>query len=705
MDIDSWLITGKKYFLYFVLIVFSAAILATEQTSSELELSAIAEFSSVQLQQDEWHTVMPITGSEDEYFLTTKNGKVYSLKDQQINNTPLLDLSSRLKKNIVSLTAIAQDPSFNFRDRTGYNTFYTAHIESTTKQNENTQDQAQVDESATLPYDTVIMRWQLRKPLNQATKIVAQHEVIRIAIHNKAEAIRQLSFNPYTESWHDDFGLLYALLPKTKNALKSAQAIYSGTILRIKPERFGLQSYTIPANNPFIKKADIRNEIALIVNENVVSFDWVKKTENSLLIQVKNAQGHSFIQTKLGEDWRIDGLPEPNKLTNTSSIISSQAILYHGRELKNLWGQILQLNQVENGWQLQVLTSDTSHPAQVLSTLNQDNISQATATGKFSLHKNYDNELLLLEHNRQRLYAVKAAQVAMKKTAAASEPIASSNDSNNGVLTFLVIVALVVSCLWYIRFNSKKQQHFLYQQWANFDVNAATQTLSLYKRHNHSVEQIVKLSSLKRSELLLNDEIISIVSVDAEHGFSNALEEQLQIIFAKEHRFKMIDGKQRKIQLRLSDDENSQYLFCLYYRVGNVRHTKLKYNKVLKKVIDWHWLFAQYINAENTDKRKIRVKLAAEKTSDIVNSKSQPPPALKQEKTEQIDGHMAAIASTSNKADSLKLNNAESSNQDNELIAALDKLIEMKKQGYLSEDEFNTAKAKILKSLANELNT
>ena len=39
---------------------------------------------------------------------------------------------------------------------------------------------------------------------------------------------------------------------------------------------------------------------------------------------------------------------------------------------------------------------------------------------------------------------------------------------------------------------------------------------------------------------------------------------------------------------------------------------------------------------------------------------------------------------------------------DTRLVAALDKLVMMKKQGYLDESEFNMAKTKILKDLANE---
>lgn len=693
MNIHSWLTTRKIHFFCAMLIIFNFPLQAVEQVSGELELSAIAEFSSIKLKQDEWHAVIPVTSNENEYFLATKNGKIFTLKNGKVSSTPLLDLQKTLKESdVISLTAMALDPAFNYRERKGYHTFYTAHVELRSEENKNQHDESisdSVEGSGLeyLPFDAVIMRWQLRQPLNQPAKIIAQDEVIRIAIHRPDEIIKQLSFNPYTESWHDDFGLLYALMSRTKVASKASQPLYSGVILRIKPERFGLQSYTIPTNNPFIKHAKIRNEIAFMAGQDIVNFDWVKKGPYSLLIQFNSLDKSQFIRAKLGDDWR-EALPG-NQLQESTvvNINTNKTILYHGRELKDLWGKVLQLNKGENSWQLQVLSLTSSED---LPTLDLHKLSHTAESSKFSLHKNANGELLLLEHSQQQLYAIKFSKTSTNKADVKNK----STETNNSIVMFLFMLIISVPLIyyWHLKARSKKKKHFLYQQWANFDVSTATNTLSLYQRHNKVVKKIIDITSLVSSELLLNDEVISVISADTEQGFSNAQEEQVNAQFSKEHRLKMVDNKQRKVQLRLTDSNNIIYTFCLYYRVGNIRHTKLKYSKVLNKVIDWSWLFANKINAENTEQRRIKVEPTVEETTPTFVSPTS------QQKTNKIEG-------TDNKNNVEQLNEPSSTaraNQDTELVLALDKLVEMKKQGYLSESEFNNAKAKILKDLINE---
>lgn len=710
MDTGSWLKACKVAFLYIILVTFSATSPAIEQANAELELSAIAEFSAINLAQDAWRAVIPVPGIDEQYFLATQNGNVYSLTNKQVSHTPLLNIQNRLENaEVIALTSIALDPSFNFRDRTGFNTFYTAHVEvrdTEKKLNTPTDTSAHHAESvpAALPFDAVIMRWQLHKQINQPAKVIAQHEVIRIPIHHQNEAFKQLHFHPFTESWHEDFGLLYALLAKTKNTLKTQQAIYSGAILRIKPEKFGLQSYTIPANNPFTRQADIRNEIVFMAGDNITNFDWIKKGKHTLMVQLKNQQELQFFLAKPGDDWR-QGLPnKPLQTTGANTQGNNSAIFYHGRILKSLWGKILQLHFVNNSWQLKALAVNTATPTETIPSQHTHKLHYSEQAPNFSLHKNNNNELLLLEHSQQLLYAVTLTKASAEKTVQKNLAVTDENSSNSGVVIFIIIVLILMGYLIYSRLVPTKKQHFLYQQWANFDVNAATQSLSLYKRHSKTVEQIVKISSLNKSEILLNDNAISVVTADTEQGFSNAIEEQVLTSFAKEHRLKMIDGKQRKIQLRLTDENNTIYLFCLYYRVGNTRHTKLKYSKVLNKIIDWNWLFSQYINPNNTDKRKIRVKPETDTVNTDTANSANKMNALNQQQSSHLQSkknheNNGEIANRLPEENSTKSNDA---NQDTELVSALNKLVEMKKQGYLNEEEFNNAKAKILKDLAKD---
>ena len=715
MDYLNWLKNCVKYFTYIILAISCNHLSAAEPVLSELELSAIAELSPVKLGQDEWHSVIKVNGSEEEYLLATKSGKIYILNNGQINNSALLDLTAAFnKRDISTLTAIALDPSFNYRNRKGYRTFYTAHVEANNQDNKakfstKLANLPKIDNIKNLPFDSVITRWQYNNSPEQLAKVTMQHEVIRIPIPQKEDAIKQLSFSPYTEPWHEDFGLLYVLTAKSKANFLSQNPLYAGTVLRIKPERFGLQSYTVPVNNPFIKQPEIQNEIALLIGRDVMSFNWIKNGTYSLLMQLNGLEKNQLIQAKLGDDWREKSSTPLIKAKLASTKNNSNALLYYGRELKELWGKVLQLRATDNSWQLQALSLSSEEQSQTSPSFSIHNLLDTTKTARFSAHRSNDNELLLLDHNQQILFNIKTAKIVVnEKTKSNKVPVSTTkDDDNNNLMILIIIISLgLFTFAWYLRNNLGRKPHFLSQQWVNFDINKAKKSLTLYKRHHQTTKQVVEISSLKSSKILLNDEVISIISSDKDQAFSSAIEEQVLAAFAKEHRLKMIDEKQRKIQLYLTDNQDKEYSLCLYYRVGNIRHTKLKYSNVIDKVIDWHWLFAQYINADNTGKRRVKVKLKTEVTNSAAKKTNSSTTILTQKTENEQQTEITKSPRSKNKnienPKTFEAINNIGANQDTELVFALDKLVEMKKQGYLSEEEFNTAKTKILKDLADE---
>ncbi|MFT4998048.1 MAG: hypothetical protein ACI8RO_001400, partial [Flavobacteriales bacterium] len=154
-------------------------------------------------------------------------------------------------------------------------------------------------------------------------------------------------------------------------------------------------------------------------------------------------------------------------------------------------------------------------------------------------------------------------------------------------------------------------------------------------------------------------------------------------------------------------------LFCLYFRVDNTRHTKIKYNKVIDNVIDWQWLFAQHINPDKITKGIIKVKIPFEKLANSVVIPSNPVQKLRadifeDDSTQAKHSLDISIDSPAEDAEddlvvntNAQNNKAEVSNNDTKLVFAIEKLVMMKKQGYLNEHEFTIAKTKILKNLAN----
>ncbi|SEL49250.1 hypothetical protein SAMN05216262_11239 [Colwellia chukchiensis] len=694
MEQTSWTTKCLGYLFALWLILLSQPALA--QVDNAAQLVAIASLEHIPLANDAWQDVLPVSAHNNSYFLTTKAGKLFLLKENQVNDKPFFDLQAALNnRQIIALNAITLDPSFHYRDSDGYQTFYTAHTEiSKTKASK----LKPANNELNLPYDAVIMRWQLSQFNGQAPKLNQQHEVMRIAINQVNEPILQLSFNPFIESWQDDYGLLFVALSYSE-ALQN-DPLYAGTILRINPSKFGLLGYMTPVDNPFLKEANIVKETAIIVGQPITHFDWFKRGMHSLLLHITHQDKQRLVAARIGDDWRKaipkaqikKDLPLATKLTKPK--------LYHGRIHARLRGKALSLKQAQSHWLLQPIplqnqdqsAASSQDPPMVLE-LQKNN-----AAAKFSLHQDHDGELLLLEHKQARIYTINASTDINTATTPATPVSTPANNSSGFSLIVMVVIMLSIS-FWYLKRRHSKRQHFLYQQWSNFQVNTATKSLSLFKRHAKQAETTLDLTTITHSELLLNDELVSRVSAAPEQAFSNACEQAVMTAFAKEHRLKMLDNKQRKIQLRLTLEQKKSQLICLYYRVGNIRHTKLNYTQALNKALDWQWLISGQLNPEATPKRKIKVQLAPPQAPapKVIPERHNTAATANQTQTNQTNQTHA------DQTDALvePQQNEPTGTTDAKLVAALDKLVLLKQQGFLTEQEFSSAKAKILQDLTN----
>lgn len=704
MHKGRWFNHCKLGLVFVILTVINLTVYAKTPAINELELSAVANLDNAILENDQWQTILPVLGDEDHYFIASRAGKVYQLHNNKVSSTAFFDLKLALKNpDIITLTAITLDPNFHYRDKDGYHTFYTAHTEkSKTSTNKLTSNNTEVNSL----YDTVVVRWKVTSLQRPTPQVSLQYEVLRIAIMNIDEPIQQLSFNPYIEPWHDDFGLLFIALARNE-ALKS-EALYAGAILRIKPEKYGLQNYTIPANNPFTKVADIQNEIIFIAGQKTQHFDWIKQSTYSLLVQYNQLDTNVLIEAKIGDDWR-EAIPD-QQIKKRLSVVDNKhkTLLYQGRDLKSLWGKVLHLQENENDWQLHALTinstdDDNTNTKNISHKLINHNIN---GQSQFSLHQKHNGELLLLEHSQQRLYAIKKPTAALTNVIEKKD-LTSSSSKPNFLWVIFYFVLILIGIIWYLRKKHTQKQSFFQHQWANFEVDMKTMSVSLYKRHNKSPEMSINISSIVYSEILLNDDIISTISADDAHAFSNELEALVLATFGNEHRIKMMNDKHRKIQLCFTDEHKQRYMICLYYRVGNIRHTKLKYQQTIDNTIDWQWLFSQFINPNATTKRKVKAKPTPIK---VVASSENKSPAMNISSSDTFEDNSTMVGPNNDElaAQSTDIRSTETSTNSiditatkSSLVADLDKLVMMKKQGYLNESEFNAAKAKILQDLAN----
>ena len=150
-------------------------------------------------------------------------------------------------------------------------------------------------------------------------------------------------------------------------------------------------------------------------------------------------------------------------------------------------------------------------------------------------------------------------------------------------------------------------------------------------------------------------------------------------------------------------------MICLYYRVGNIRHTKLKYQQIIDKAIDWQWLFSELTNPTATTERKIKAKPVIKKTTTPNNKAttlSTPEPEFFEDNSTMVTENNNDLLEPDTiniptEASTNAMDDNEASDANSSIVADLDKLVMMKKQGYLNEAEFNAAKAKILQNLVN----
>ena len=197
--------------------------------------------------------------------------------------------------------------------------------------------------------------------------------------------------------------------------------------------------------------------------------------------------------------------------------------------------------------------------------------------------------------------------------------------------------------------------------------------------------------------------------------------------FIDEKRIKMVDERTRRMALNITDNKGVVYSIFLYFREGNQRLTKAKFGQITDEIKDWCWFIAKNISPDKTGKRTVTiVQPQASAVSPSVHKRgdNQSRETLPKTKSSQINvkaNHKAIVQESNHKNTAIESNNkhintgesAVSSpniikqnsthgNVDTQLIEALNKLANLKTEGFLTEDEFISAKAKILASLQKD---
>ena len=626
-----------------------------------------------------------------------KIGKVYLAEDGQVDSKLLLDISTINNANApleVTLTAFVLHPDFAFRDQPGYGKFYTAHV---VKQSVNSKTKRlQVRrEDITYHFDAVITEWQFNPINHEKIDPSSQREILRISIVDSDNHIKQLAFNPFKKSWNDDYGLLYFSLSQQNNLAELP--LYSGSILRINPQRYGRKNYTIPTNNPFLKDSEINDEIILLGAQNIQTFIWPQKNNEQLSVLHQYNNSEILSVAELRSDWRTTA--PKNHISFESPI--SNIVLYQGRLLSSLHKNLLFLQNKNQQWSLHslLLTDEKEAQPQIETIIDVSN------TSNLLLFTDTFNELLLLDQSESLIY-----RITQENTLTGPIEV-NQEESSAGILVVLFLLFILVIFLVARSKKTRKGLSSLVQRnYANMEVSQSKQQVGLYRRHQTTTETILDLTNLISSKIHLNDVVISTINKESGLGFSDTQELDLRENFAREYKDKMIDDKVRQISLTLNDNKQD-YVISLYARKGNQRVTKKRYRDVIEELIDWCWLIAKAINAENTGQRTPppSLKSTAPKIADESDSKIQKNTQKKEainkviakmkNKNHQVTSGLPEQHSVISPVQAPDASNNHEGIIDAELVNALDKLVKLKQQGFLTDEEFTKAKEKLLKDL------
>ncbi|MBU2872148.1 hypothetical protein KO502_15830 [Colwellia sp. E2M01] len=716
---------------------------SNSETPSQYILQKIAQAPQLTSGQSEW-LLLEKSGNNQHYYLANKQGEIYQLDQFDTSNTSLLLDLKRLskKKSITKLTAFTLHPNFSLRAQEGYGTFYTAHIEKSTSNNANRLYEPLLKQKVN--YDAVITEWQLT--LSKRVNLSSQREILKVAIPTDHSGINQLSFNPYSTSWDENFSQLYIAIDQ-HSALKE-YPLYSGVILRIHPKKMSFASYNIPQDNPFIGHAAIEKSIYLLGAGTIQKFIWSDKHSNKLLVshQYTNSDSNNTANVQSlsyaygGEDWRQQ---TPNQILyeninhnlQTSSPIKNTAyfdnnlLTYQGESVPNLRNKLLFLTQTDDQWQLRSLARNanmvrTEQPEADSALAVEWHIPATDLnTKQLSLYRDNRGELLFFNEASGAIYQLFQSD----KTAKPYQEQATQQSSFGGIALFFIILSALLSgfVFYQVKVQKRSAKSLVRREYTGITLTDDTLALNLFRYHQEKAETVLELVDIHQCQILIGDNTVATLSANSNYGFDNPQEQALRSQFHNEQVAKMVDGKVRRISLILHTSDQDSYVVCLYLRKGSDRLTKHSYFEVVDNVIDWCWYFSKQFNSEQTGQRIIKPKLTADdiakaehKTHDDTPLHAQAAkvrPLIKPERANNNAKQLtndeyyktpkttdsAPVDVNDKKAETEQSEHTSQAlaHEETQLVCDLEKLIELKQQGFLTAKEFNQAKASLLNAV------
>jgi hypothetical protein len=685
--VDNQIINFHKKYLQIVFFTIAIGFLFLPKIvfSEQYQLELIVDLSDLKDLDTDAVWLEPLANpiNNNDFFVAQNNGRVYlRSQDSENNQDTILNLAlTSNDQNFISLTAMTLHPSFTRPEHSGYATIFTAH---TTKflQNRNKNRLTLDNTNITFGFETVVTAWKYdfdKQIVGHNTK----REVIRIPIKNQDSGIRNLKFDPYQKSWDVHYGQLYFSLNYIDEIKENP--LYSGVILRIDPNVFGSLNFTVVSTNPFIKDPTINNEIVVMGIQNITDFFWAK-----------NNQAAIFLQHNINEQYRLStAMLGDNLLTQSDSKIlwqqpneMSTILLYQGRDFIGFRNKFISFKRVDGKWYLSSLAvKPFNNELPILEEIHSKDF--LSRSSHVNIHQDSNGEIILFDNHESKIYSLKVIiPEVIVSSSTESSTIADKSDSYILHISLLTGLSLLLIFLYYKKKKLDTPDLTLDKKHLRLKYEPTSQTISLFKGDRDKEYKTFILGDIIRCEILLNNNTIHIIDDQPDRAFNNQVEANLRAIFSKEYYTKIQIEDTRHIEIVLYVESNS-FKVNLYLRKGNIRVTSTKYNEVIELLIELCWSISKSINFKGTETRIIPTVKYFHPDMKMSPKQYSKPRQIIHDKIESLIHVPIKYKSNDTKP-------AYQGKAKTELVDALDKLVNLHQQGYLSDEEFRLAKTKLL---------
>lgn len=564
-------------------------------SSQALELEHLVTFNKIEDTEFNWQQITPHPTQANHFYVFSKQGEIKKIVNGEVEEQVLLNLASLVNTTEFSLTALTLHPNFDLKDLPGYQTFYTAHQETYNANKRAVRLPKSPLENT--KFDLIVNEWLLAD--GKQADLESKREIIRIASPEQTTFIQHLSFNPYLKPWQDDFGALHLVMNQAPE--HNQIPLYSGVILRINPDKFGLRNYTIPESNIFNSNAEIENEIIALGAKNITKILWQKRNNQQWLAFEDQISQRVISLINNGDDLRKE-VTKPVWQGDTAEGVQ-HAVWYEGRKLSKILYKLISLSYTGQQWQLSATTiaADKNVEEVVLTNIpNQD------TNAKLGLSIDNTSELLLVNINDGVISHVHNLSESSTSDKPAERIASSSSSDNTQIYLWLVVIIFMASGIYIVKRIRAydKEKALVRKLYARFELTRQGQNIDLYKRHKKLATLSIPLKEIAVSKILLNDEVINLVDETPSNVFNKDAKSAMNHHFVLEHRLKMVDDRARTIKIELMDINKNKYQICLYARRGNQRYTRIDYQECLNLIVNWCWTISEAINSHHSESGK-----------------------------------------------------------------------------------------------------